>query len=161
MKPTLRSALVVAGTIAAVTAGMLPASAAPSYEGNKAGNGQSLEPFYCSGLGDLLIRTNGNNSSEMGGWGTAKIVEGGSGTLIPTSFTFEAYDATKEMDLFPSQTLVKGGGHANGQQDVLDCSSTMTGTLEDFAEPGDELPSWAEPSDKIVVTFSATAVLVP
>jgi hypothetical protein len=161
MKPTLRSALAVAGAVAAVTAGSVPAFAAPSYDGNPAGYGQTVQPFHCDGLGDLLIRTNSNNSSESGGWSTAKIVDGGSGTLIPTSFTFQAYDETTQMELF-SGTQVKGGGNANHQQGpVLNCSSSMTGTLQDFLEPGDELPPGAALTDTVTVTFSATAIHVP
>ncbi len=107
-----------------------------------------------------MIRTNGSNSSEMGGWSTAKIVDGGSGTLIPTSFTFEAYDVTAGFTLF-SGTQTKGGGHANLQQSpVYHCGQSQDGTLADFMEPGDELPPGAALTDKVTVIFSATAILV-
>lgn len=51
MKRALRSALVIGGTVAAVAAGTVPAIATPSYDGNPAGNGMTVQPFTCDGLG--------------------------------------------------------------------------------------------------------------
>ncbi|GAA2111920.1 hypothetical protein GCM10009841_35060 [Microlunatus panaciterrae] len=159
MKLTARSALVVVGALVAAAAGTVPATAAPSYDLNPAGNGQSVQPFTCDGLGDLMIRTNNNHSSDSGGWSSAKIVSGGTGTLIPVSFTFSAYDVTKGAQLF-SFTQPKGDGNANHQQTTYHCYQTMTGTLADLLEPGDEVPPGADLSDTVTATFSAEAVHV-
>ncbi len=159
MKATARSTLVVVGALVAAAAGTVPAAAAPSYDQNPAGNGQSVQPFSCDGLGDLMIRTNNSHSSDSGGWSSAKIVSGAGGTLIPVSFTFSAYDVTTGTDLF-SFTQVKGGGNANQQQMTYHCYQTMTGTLADLMEPGDEVPPGADPTDMVTATFSAEAVHV-
>ena len=161
MKPTMRSALVAVGAVGALAAGTLPATAAPGDQ-NPSGNGQSVQQLSCTGLGDVWIRTNNNNSSDMGGWSAAQIVGGdATGTLIPTSFTFEAFDVTTGHDLFPAGSQVKGGGNGNHQQATVLCTQQFTDTLANLLEPGDELPPGAQLTDTVTVTLTATAVHVP
>lgn len=42
----------------------------------------------------------------------------------------------------------------------MTCTQSMTGSLADFLDPGDELPPGADPTDTIDVTFTVTAVHV-
>lgn len=120
---------------------------------------QSTQPFTCDGQ-QLVIRTNDNHSSDMGGWAAAKIVSGGSGTLIPTSFSGSAYDITAGQPLFAFSSA-KGAGNANNNQPTVTCTQTMTGTLADLLQPGDQLPPGTSLTDQVTTTFTATAVHQP
>jgi hypothetical protein len=117
---------------------------------------QGEQPLSCDGQ-DIVVRVPDNHSSDRGGWSAAQVVSGGSGTLIPTSFTFSAYDDTMGEEIF-SATQPGGGGHAHGQQDTVTCTQSSTATLGDLLEPGDEVPPGAQLSDE--VTFSLTVVAV-
>jgi hypothetical protein len=140
------------GVLAACAAGALLAAPAASAA-------QTTQTLTCDGQ-QVVIRTNDNNSSDMGGWSAAQIVSGGSGTLIPTSFSFAAYDVTTEQQLF-SFTAPKGGGEANHNQQTMTCVQTETATLADLLEPGDEVPPGASLTDVVTATFTATAVHQP
>jgi hypothetical protein len=156
MRAHIRSALTVGAALVALGGAAMPATASTG-EPNPAGFGQSLQPISCSGLGDLVIRTTENNSD--GSWSAAHIVDGGSGTLIPTSFTFTAYDETAGLLLFPAEAMLKGGGAANHQQGpVLSCVQSMEGSLADFMEPGDTPAPGTDPTDTVVVSFTVTAL---
>lgn len=117
---------------------------------------QSTQPFTCDGQ-QLVIRTNNNHSSDNGGWSAAIVVDGGSGALAPTSFTFAAYDETTGQPIFEG-TQLKGGGNANHNQRMVTCTQTTTDTLGDLLEPGDELPPGAALSDVVQVTVMVVAV---
>jgi hypothetical protein len=158
MRAHIRSALVAGAALVALGGAAMPATASTG-EPNPAGFGQTLQPISCSGLGDLLIRTTENNSD--GSWSAAHIVDGGSGTLIPTSFTFSAYDETANLLLVPPEKMLKGDGAANHQQSpVLSCVQSMEGPLADFLEPGDTAPPGTDPTDTVVVSFTVTALHV-
>lgn len=135
--------------LAVVAAGsLLAAPAATAAQGD--------QPLTCDGQ-DIVVRTGDNHSSDRGGWGAAQIVEGWSGTLIPTSFEFSAYDDTLDQPIF-SGTEVGGGGHAHGQQVTVTCTQESTATLGDLLEPGDEVPPGASLSDQVTFTLTVTAV---
>lgn len=117
---------------------------------------QGLQPLTCDGQ-DIVVRVPDNHSSDHGGWSAAQVVDGGSGTLIPTSFTFSAYDVTQDHEIF-SAVQPGGGGHKNNRQQTVTCTQTSTEVLADLLEPGDEVPPGASLDD--VVTFSLTVVAV-
>lgn len=161
MRAHIRSAVVTGGAVLALATAALPAAAATSGEPNPAGNGQSLQLLSCAGVGDLLVRTNQDRSGDEGGWSTAHIVEGGSGTLIPTSFTFSAYDETTGSELFPAHVAAKGDGSGNHTQGpVLTCTQTMEGPLSSLLDPGETPPPGVDPSDLVLLTFTVTALNV-
>ena len=128
--------------------GAAPAGAAPS-----------TQQILC-GDQTLTIRTNNNHSSNNGGWSAAQIVSGGSGHLIPTSFTFSAFDVTTNTALFYG-TQLKGGGNGNHNQSTITCSQTQTGVLADLLSPGDQVPPGASLTDIVTSTFTVTAVQKP
>jgi hypothetical protein len=134
---------------AAVSAGALLTSPAATAA-------QGLQRLTCDGQ-DIVVRVADNNSSDHGGWNTAHVVEGGTGTLVPTVFTFAVYDVTLDREIF-SDTQANGRGHAHNQQPTVTCTQVETATLADLLEPGDEVPPGAAPSDE--VTFSLTVVAV-
>lgn len=121
----------------------------------------TTQQITCNGH-QLTIRTNNNSSSMNGGWSVAQIVAGGSGHLIPTSFSLSAYDVTRKLALF-SGTQVKGNGNANHTQQTVTCTQTMTGTLAMVLGPvpADQLPPGVRPTDTVTATFTATAVHRP
>lgn len=125
-----------------------PAQAAPS-----------TQQISC-GDQTLTIRVNNNHSSDNGGWSAAQIMAGGTGHLIPTSFTFSAYDVTTRTTLF-SQTQPKGGGNGNQNQATISCSQTQTGVLADLLSPGDAIPPGATLTDIVTTSFTVTAVHKP
>jgi hypothetical protein len=139
---------VLAGCVVGALLGASPALAA-----------QSTQSITCDGQ-QLVIRTNSDNSSDMGGWSAAKIVSGGSGTLIPVTFNFAAVDDTTGQQLF-SAAQNKGDGNGNHNQATVSCVQTQTGTLADLLEPGDEVPPGAQLTDQVTVTFTAQAVHQP
>ena len=120
---------------------------------------QGLQPLTCDGH-DIVVRTPDNNSSDHGGWSSARIVEGGSGTLVPTSFAGGAYDNDADMQLF-SFSQVSGGGHGHNQQATITCTQTTTATLRDLLEPGDEVPPGASLDDEVTFTLTVTAIQQP
>ncbi|MDT4912636.1 MAG: hypothetical protein QOC66_1764 [Pseudonocardiales bacterium] len=117
---------------------------------------QTMQPLRCDGQ-QLTVRVNDNHSSDHGGWGAAIVVSGGSGHLIPTSFSGSLYDVTTETTIF-TFSQVKGGGHANRHQPTVTCADSETLTLGEFAEPGDTLPPGTSTDDVVVFTISVTAV---
>jgi hypothetical protein len=146
---TLAAGLGVAAGTIAFTAG--PASAATS-----------VDHYTCDGQ-DVGILTHEPPAEHTSGWGAGHLVDGGSGTLIPTSFSRTVRDASKQdQDLVPVHLAVKGGGNANHHQDAVTCSQVFTSTLGELLQlwgpaPGD-LPDWADEADTIVVTFTVTAI---
>jgi hypothetical protein len=136
---------VLAGAAGALLIGSSTAQAAPSNQ-----------QLNCEGQ-QLTIRTSNNNSSDMGGWSAAKIISGGSGTLIPTTFDFGAYDDTTQQSIFDGVS-VKGAGNANHNQQTVTCTQIEIATLGDLLEPGDQLPPGASLDDEVTVTLTATAV---
>lgn len=120
---------------------------------------QSEQPLTCSGQ-DIVVRTPDNHSSGRGGWSAAKIVDGGSGTLIPTSFEFSVYDDSLGQLIF-SDSLLSGGGHGHANQETFTCTQSATGTLGDVLEPGDEVPPGASLEDQVTLTFTVSAFRRP
>jgi hypothetical protein len=135
--------------LAVVAAGsVLAAPAATAAQGE--------QPLTCDGQ-DVVVRVADNNSSEHGGWSAAQVVEGGTGTLIPTSFSGSAYDLTLEQELF-SFSQSSGGGHGHGQQQTVTCTQSQTDSLGNMLEPGDELPPGASLTDQVTFTLTVTAI---
>lgn len=118
---------------------------------------QSTQTITCPN-GDLLVRTNNNNSSDMGGWSTAQIVDGGSGHLIPVAFTFTVVNVSHPALTLPPQISVKGNGNANKMQTTMDCTQTQTGLLSSLLGPGESPPPGWNLTDTVTATFTATVV---
>jgi len=118
---------------------------------------QSTMPITCAGQ-QLLVRTNTDNSSDHGGWGAAIVVDGGSGHLIPTSFSGVLVDDTTGTTVF-SFDQSKGNGNGNHGQSTVSCTSVQQDTLGDFAGPGEELPPGTSASDQVTFTINVTAVV--
>jgi hypothetical protein len=148
VKRFVLSTAVAAAALGLGLAAASPASAAPQ-----------TQTINC-GRTLLTIRTPTDNSSDQGGWSVGQIVSGGTGHLIPTSFTFSAYDSTTGTTLFDG-TTTKGGGHANANQPQISCSQTMTGTLADLLSPGETPPPGAALTDTVTSSFTVTAVPRP
>jgi hypothetical protein len=91
-------------------------------------------------------------------WGAARIV--GGGILIPTSFTFTAYDDTVDLLLF-SGVSPKGSGNANQNQDTTTCVESQTTTLDQIWPPDAPLPDGAALSDTVTLSFSVNAIVKP
>ncbi|HET6166652.1 MAG TPA: hypothetical protein VFE07_07465 [Marmoricola sp.] len=117
---------------------------------------QGLQPLTCDGQ-DIVVRVPDNHSSDHGGWSAAQVVEGGSGTLLPTSFGFSAYDDTIGQEIF-SAVQPSGGGNAHNQQPTVTCTQVSTSTLGDLLEPGDEIPPGGSLSDQVTFSLTVTAV---
>jgi hypothetical protein len=114
----------------------------------------------CDGGQQLVIRANDDHSSGMGGWSAVQVVGGGSGTLIPTSFSGSAYDETTAQMIFQF-SQAKGAGNANHNQPTVTCTQSTTAALGDLLEPGDELAPGTSLTDQVTMTFTATAVHQP
>ena len=115
------------------------------------------QPLTCSGgVGDVQIVTGPANGANQS-FGAARIV--GDGHLIPVSFRFSAVDETTQQPLFDSGLISKGNGNGNHNQSTIFCSSTQTGTLGDFLDPGESPPPGASLSDTVTFTIEANAIL--
>lgn len=144
----VKRAAILVGVVLAGAVGATPAGAA-----------QSTQQLQCGGT-TLTIRVNNNNSSDNGGWSVGQIVNGGSGHLIPTSFSFSAFDLTVNTPLFGA-TSSKGHGNANQNQQAVTCSQTQIETLADLLQPGDQLPPGTALTDQVRFTITVTAVPKP
>ena len=137
---------VVAGMAGALLLGATSAQAAAP----------STQQLTCDGQ-VLTLRTNNNNSSDMGGWSVAQVVSGGTGHLIPVVFDFSAYDNTIDQSIFDGRQ-VKGTGNAQHNRPTVTCTQMQTATLADLLEPGDPIPPGASPTDEVTFTIEAVAV---
>jgi hypothetical protein len=148
-----KSVLLGIATLAgAASAFLIGASTAQAAQG-----GLQEQALSCGNGQELTVLTNVNNSSDMGGWEAVKVVSGGSGRLIPTSFEFSAYDDTIQTPIFDG-TELKGGGHGLHNQTTVTCSDSEHATLGDLLAPGDEIPPGASLSDQVTFTITAIAV---
>jgi hypothetical protein len=116
------------------------------------------QALTCEGLGEIQIIVGPANGADES-FGVARIV--GGGHLIPVSFRFSAFDVTAEIPLFDSGLIEKGNGKGNHNQATVVCTSTETGTLADFLEPGDEVPPGADLTDEVTFTILANAIVKP
>jgi hypothetical protein len=124
--------------------------------------GPQPQSITCNGLGTIQIvtgpatGTQDNENVEV--WGAARIV--GGGTLIPTNFTFTAYDDTVDLLLF-SGVSPKGSGNANQNQDTTTCVESQTTTLDQIWPPDAPLPDGAALSDTVTLSFGVNAIVKP
>jgi hypothetical protein len=153
----MRKSFRVSGSLGAIV--FVGASAAALLGASPAGAAQSQQTLTCDGQ-HLVVSTNNNNSSEMGGWSAAKIVSGGSGTLIPTSFSGGAFDQTVGQPIFHF-SQIKGNGNGNHNQPTVTCTQVETGTLSDFVDPGQAPPPGTSLDDQVTFTLTAIAVHQP
>lgn len=115
---------------------------------------QSVMQISCEGT-TINVRANNNNSSDMGGWSTAKITDF-KGHLIPTDFSGQLVDDNTDAVLF-SFDQVKGGGNANHQQGQISCMTTQSGTAGEFFG-SDPLPDGVSADDPVTFTIAISAV---
>src|SRR4051794_33568565 len=92
MKKSAMGFATLAGAAGTMLIGMSSAHAAQG--------GLQEQTLTCSNGQEITILSNTNNSSDMGGWEAVKVVSGGSGHLIPTSFSFSAFDNTTDQLIF-------------------------------------------------------------
>jgi hypothetical protein len=155
--------LAIGATLSATTVGTVvwesAASAAPSEVRTVCTDG----PLALM----LTIRDNVTrdaHSAENGGWAAVRILSGGSGTMIPTSFTLTAVDSTTGEAVF-SATEQKGAGNANhNRAQTLTCTDLpQTETLGDIwpAPFGPYPDPDMNATDQVALTFSGTAVRRP
>jgi hypothetical protein len=118
---------------------------------------QSDMPITCDGQ-QLIVRTNENNSSDMGGWESVQVVSGGSGHLTPTTFSGALVDETVGQTIFQfSQS--KGGGHGNHTLPTVSCEVVTPGTLGDFLPTGETPPPGTSTSDAVKFTIDVSAIV--
>ena len=124
----MRTTRLAATAVTVAAAGLLaapPASAAPSYAPNPAGLGRAPQTLSCDGQQLTIVAPGTPNDTQA--WSVGQIVQGGSGHLIPTSFTFSNYlvensdGSGAKVTIFSGATS-KGGGHANGHQTTVTCT---------------------------------------
>lgn len=135
------------------------AAAGSAFAASAASAGHQLQTITCGGH-QVTVRTITNHSSQHGGWGSAKIVSGGSGRGSPIEFREQLVDTT----LMPNQTVFsfdgkKGHGKAEHKQQTLTCTQMQTGTVGDFVPPNAQLPSGGALTDN--ATFTLTVTVVP
>ena len=123
---------------------------------------QTTLPLTCDGQ-QLTVRVNSSNSGPNGGWSVGQIVEGGTGHGIPTKINTTIVD-TKDAD--NPQTLftfeqVKGRGNANHNQLTVKCTTSQSGPLERFVDPGTTLPKGISLDDPAIFTLTVTVVRQP
>jgi hypothetical protein len=118
---------------------------------------QQTQTVTCGGH-QITVRTNTNHSSQNGGWGTAKIISGGTGRGSPVSFSGRLIDTTVNQTVF-TFSAHKGKGHAEHKQHSITCTQRETGTVGDFVPPGAQLPPGVSLGDD--ATFNLTVVVVP
>lgn len=137
-------------------AGMLAGAAGAVLLAAPAHAAQSTQTIYCGGT-SYTIRTNNNNSSDMGGWGVGQVV-GSPGTHgIPTSFSGIAVitDTDQVLGQFSS---VKGQGNANQNQAQTTCQQSFSGSAADVFGPG-QTPPGLDPNTPVTMTITITVVL--
>jgi hypothetical protein len=118
---------------------------------------QSTMPLSCDGT-TYTLRTNSNNSSDMGGWSVAQLVDA-SGHLIPTSFDYSLVDTAPGSTFSFSQTNQKGHGNGNANQQQVNCSISYDSTLGAEAPPSfDYQSTGTSPTDPVTTTITVTAV---
>jgi len=123
---------------------------------------QMTLPLTCDGQ-QLTVRVNTSNAGPNGGWSVGQIVDGGTGHGIPTKISgtiVDNKDSDNPLTLFTFER-VKGGGNANHNQPKVTCSTSESGALEKFVEPGTPLPRGISLSDPATFTLTATVVRQP
>ena len=151
MRNRTRSTVAVAAVTIAAGAG-LAGLAGPAHAA------QTTIPVACNNGEQLTVRVNTNNSSEHGGWGVGQIVAGGTGHLVPTEISGSLVDNVVHQTLFTFDQA-KGGGNANHNQPTVTCTaSDDTGTLGDFLNPRDTLPTGTSLTDSVTFTLTVIAV---
>jgi hypothetical protein len=133
------------------------AAAGAAFAASPASAAQQLQTVMCNGH-QLTVRVNTNHSSQNGGWGSAKIVSGGSGVGSPVAISGQLVDSTLDQTLFTFSSS-KGHGKAEHNQQTITCTEQQTGTVGDFVPPDAQLPPGASFNDE--ATFTLTVIVVP
>jgi hypothetical protein len=149
MRSRTKSTAALAALTIAAGAG-LTAFATPAHAA------QSMLPLMCDGQ-QFTVRVPTSNSSPKGGWAVGQIVVGGTGHGVPTAASGSLVDNAIDKTLFTFEQA-KGGGKANHNQSTINCTSSETGVLEDFLEPGETPPPGTSVSDPVTFTLMVTIV---
>lgn len=144
-----RCALAATGAVASMGGGLL--LAAPH-----ASAAQSTQQIQC-GADTYTIRTNNNNSSDMGGWSAAQVVGQPGAHGIPVTFSGTAVDTRTGATIFGFDQA-KGGGHANQNQPVTSCTQMFSGTFDQISG-GSTPPPGVLPTDTINMTINIGVVI--
>ena len=123
---------------------------------------QTTLPLTCDGQ-QLSVRVNTSNSSPNGGWSVGQIVDGGTGHGIPTKISgtiVDNKDSNNPQTLFTFEQA-KGRGNANHNQPTVKCTTSESGALGKFIDPGTPLPPGVSVSDPATFTVTVTVVRQP
>ena len=149
MRSRIKSTAALASLTIAAGAG-LAAFAAPAHAA------QSPLPLMC-GEQQLTVRVPTSNSNQNGGWAAGQIIVGGTGHGVPTAASGSLVDNAIDQTLFTFEQA-KGGGKANHNQSTISCTTSETGVLGDYLEPGETPPPGTSVNDPVTFTFMVTVV---
>ena len=123
---------------------------------------QMTLPLTCDEQ-QFTVRVNSSNSGPNGGWSVGQIVEGGTGHGIPTKISgtiVDNKDTNNPQTLFTFEQA-KGRGNANHNQPTVKCTTSQSGALEKFIDPGTPLPPGVSVNDPATFTITVTVVRQP
>jgi hypothetical protein len=135
---------------------VLVAGVGAAFSASPAFAARSPLTLVCNGQ-QVTVLVNNNHSSQNGGWGSAHIVSGGSGTGSPVAFSGQLVDTTADQTLLTFNSA-KGKGNAEHNQQSISCTQTLTGTVGDFVPPDMLLPPGVSLGDQATFNLSVTVV---
>jgi len=150
---SMRSRIKSTAALAAIT---IAAGAGVAAFAEPARAAQSPLPLTCDEQ-QLTVRVPTSNSSPNGGWAVGQIIAGGTGHGVPTAFSGSLVDNAVHQTLFTFEQA-KGGGKANHNQSTITCTTSETGVLEDYLEPGETPPPGTSVNDPVTLTLMVTVV---
>ena len=149
MRSRIKSTAALAAITIAAGAGVA-AFAAPAHAA------QFPLPLTCDEQ-KLTVRVPTSNSSPNGGWAAGQIIVGGTGHGVPTAFSGALVDDAVHQTLFTFEQA-KGRGMANHNQSTISCTTSETGVLGDYLEPGETPPPGTSVNDPVTLTLMVTVV---
>ena len=118
------AAMTTAGLALGLT--VAPAAAHEGHEEGPPGQHKDVFMLECEGVGPLTVEV----TSAGQGRGVGRIIEGGKGVLIPTTFVFEVRNQTTGAVLFTETEELSGGKR---KKNATTCTAPFfTGTLADI-----------------------------
>ena len=150
---SMRSRIKSTAALAAIT---IAAGAGVAAFATPAHAAQFPLPLTCDEQ-KLTVRVPTSNSSPNGGWAVGQIIAGGTGHGVPTAFSGSLVDNAVHQTLFTFEQA-KGGGMANHNQSSISCTTSETGVLGDYLEPGETPPPGTSVNDPVTFTVMVTVV---
>lgn len=122
--------------------------AAPAQAGQA--KGHEVFTLSCEDLGTIDISVQRSDNR-----GAVQII-GTKGHLIPVQFSFTLENLTQGTVVFTDTEPLRGRSHQN--QATTTCSFGFTGTFDEIADPGEELPPGVDPDDILRATITVEVV---